>query len=160
MINHNRYNPTTMNITYLKVILSLITILILIHNEYTHQSPPNKQNKVHNITNPNPNNIHHLNDPNTKAPITNTPQQTKTKREIIYTNTIHNTHINIIISYTLYNTLIPSLLISYNTYLRYIYKVSPGVSKIWGTSRQSPLFTIQHTTLLYSYYTIELLGSF
>lgn len=38
--NHNRYNPTTMNITYLKVILSLITILILIHNENTHQSPP------------------------------------------------------------------------------------------------------------------------
>lgn len=36
--NHNRYNPTTMNITYLKVILSLITILILIHNENTHQS--------------------------------------------------------------------------------------------------------------------------
>lgn len=38
--NHNRYNPTTMNITYLKVILSLITILILIHNENTYQSPP------------------------------------------------------------------------------------------------------------------------
>lgn len=37
--NHNRYNPTTMNIIYLKVILSLITILILIHNENTHQSP-------------------------------------------------------------------------------------------------------------------------
>lgn len=37
--NHNRYNPTTMNITYLKVILSLITILILIHNENTYQSP-------------------------------------------------------------------------------------------------------------------------
>lgn len=29
-----------MNITYLKVILSLITILILIHNENTYQSPP------------------------------------------------------------------------------------------------------------------------
>lgn len=38
--NHNRYNPTTMNIIYLKVILSLITILILIHNENTYQSPP------------------------------------------------------------------------------------------------------------------------
>lgn len=38
--NHNRYNPTTMNITYLKVILSLIIILILIHNENTHQSHP------------------------------------------------------------------------------------------------------------------------
>ena len=38
--NHNRYNPTTMNITYLKVILSLITILILIHNENTYQSHP------------------------------------------------------------------------------------------------------------------------
>ena len=36
--NHNRYNITTMNITYLKVILSLITILILIHNENTYQS--------------------------------------------------------------------------------------------------------------------------
>lgn len=35
---NNRYNPTTMNITYLKVILSLITILILIHNENTYQS--------------------------------------------------------------------------------------------------------------------------
>lgn len=31
--------------------------------------PPNKQNKVHNITNP-----------NTKVPITNPPQQTKTKK--------------------------------------------------------------------------------
>ena len=39
-LSHNRYNPTTMNITYLKVILSLITILILIHNENTYQSPP------------------------------------------------------------------------------------------------------------------------
>lgn len=38
--NKYRYNPTTMNITYLKVILSLITILILIHNENTHQSHP------------------------------------------------------------------------------------------------------------------------
>lgn len=36
--NHNRYNPTTMNITYLKVILSLITTLILIRNEKIYQS--------------------------------------------------------------------------------------------------------------------------
>lgn len=87
-----------MNITYLKVILSLITILILIHNENTYQSPPNKQNKVHNITNPNPNNIYHLNDPNTKVPITNTPQ-TKTKREIIknlYIKGIHNQYNHIL----------------------------------------------------------------
>ena len=70
-----------MNITYLKVILSLITILILIHNENTYQShPPTKQNKVHNITNPNPNNIYHLNDPNTKVPITNTPLPNKNKK--------------------------------------------------------------------------------
>lgn len=63
-----------MNITYLKVILSLI----LIHNENTYQSHPNKQNKVHNITNPN--NIYHLNDPNTKVPITNTPLPNKNKK--------------------------------------------------------------------------------
>ena len=69
-----------MNITYLKVILSLITILILIHNENTYQSPPHKQNKVHNITNPNPNNIYHPNDPNTKVPITNTPLPNKNKK--------------------------------------------------------------------------------
>lgn len=36
----DRYNPTTINITYLKVILSLITSLILIHNENTYQSHP------------------------------------------------------------------------------------------------------------------------
>lgn len=42
-----------MNITYLKVTLSLIT---------------------------NPNNIYHLNDPNTKVPITNTPLPNKKKR--------------------------------------------------------------------------------
>lgn len=70
-----------MNITYLKVILSLITILILIHNENTHQSHPHKQNKVHNITNPNPNNIYHLNDPNTKVPITNTPLPKQKQKE-------------------------------------------------------------------------------
>lgn len=34
-----------MNITYLKVILSLITILILIHNENTYQSHPTNKNK-------------------------------------------------------------------------------------------------------------------
>lgn len=81
-----------MNITYLKVILSLITILILIHN--IPIPPPNKQNKVPLITNPNPNNIYHLNDPNTKVPITNTPQNKNKKREIIknlYTKGIHNT---------------------------------------------------------------------
>ena len=32
-----------MNITYLKVTLSLITILILIHNEDTHQPHPTNQ---------------------------------------------------------------------------------------------------------------------
>ena len=45
----------------------------------TPTNTPNKQNKVPLITNPNPNNIYHLNDPNTKVPITNTPQ-TKKKR--------------------------------------------------------------------------------
>lgn len=61
-----------MNITYLKVILSLITILILIHNEDTYQSHPNKQKEIHNITNPNP---------NTKIPITNTlTSQNKNKK--------------------------------------------------------------------------------
>lgn len=68
--------------------------LLQIHFAYT-PIPPNKQNKVHNITNPN--NIYHLNDPNTKVPITNTLlSQTKTKREIIknlYIKGIHNTYI-------------------------------------------------------------------
>lgn len=67
------------------------------HTQWEHlPTPPNKQNKVPNITNPNPNNIYHPNDPNTKVPITNTPSQTKTKREIIknlYTKGIHNTYI-------------------------------------------------------------------
>ena len=95
-----------MNITYLKVILSL-------------------------ITNPNPNNIYHLNDPNTKVPITPNKNKKRNNKEPIH----HIYLINIIISYTSYNTLIPitiypHYLISYNTYLRYIYKVSPGVSKI------------------------------
>lgn len=40
--NHNRYNITTMNTIYhiIRIILSLITILILIHNENTYQSHP------------------------------------------------------------------------------------------------------------------------
>lgn len=46
----------------------------------TNPPPPNKQNKVHNITNPNPNNIYHLNDPNTKVPITNTPLPNQNKK--------------------------------------------------------------------------------
>lgn len=47
--NHNRYNITTMNILYhiIRIILSLITILILIHNEkiyqaHKHTHPTNK----------------------------------------------------------------------------------------------------------------------
>lgn len=47
----------------------------------TPTNPPNKQNKVHNITNPNPNNIYHLNDPNTKVPITNTLPKQKQKEK-------------------------------------------------------------------------------
>ena len=46
----------------------------------TPTNPPNKQNKVHNITNPNPNNIYHPNDPNTKVPITNTLLPNKNKK--------------------------------------------------------------------------------
>ena len=42
---------------------------------------PHKQNKVPLITKPNPNNnIYHLNDPNTKVPITNPPPNKNKKR--------------------------------------------------------------------------------
>lgn len=39
----------------------------------TPTNPPHKQNKVHNITNPN--------DPNTKVPITNTPLPQQKQKE-------------------------------------------------------------------------------
>lgn len=69
------------------------------HTQWEHLPiPPNKQNKVPLITNPNPNpnNIYHLNDPNTKVPITNTltpPQQNKKRNNNLYTKGIHNTYI-------------------------------------------------------------------
>lgn len=52
-----------MNILYhiIRIILSLITILTLIRNEKIY--PPNKQNKVYHLTNPNTNPIHLITNP-------------------------------------------------------------------------------------------------